>query len=329
MTAVSMPRKPKVAFYWCAGCGGCDEAIVDLNEDLLRVTQAVDVVLWPVALDFKRKDLEDLPDGALAAAFVNGAVRTSEQREMAHLLRAKASVLIAFGACAHMGGIPALANLFTREAILAEAYSDSISTVNPEHVRPQPSSRANGHELELPVFETVVQKLDDVVDVDYYLPGCPPTRNLILAAVEALLSGTLPAKGSVLAPDHALCEECPRRDSRPEDLAIVEFQRPQHMLADEEKCLLAQGLLCLGAATRGGCDARCIRGNMPCTGCFGPLGRVHDHGAKAIAAIASLIGSREEDEIGRIVDRIRDPVGTFYRYGLAAASVVPRPATRK
>jgi len=55
--------KPKVAIYWCASCGGCEEAVVDINEDILKVAEAVDFVLWPVALDFKKKDVEALKDG--------------------------------------------------------------------------------------------------------------------------------------------------------------------------------------------------------------------------------------------------------------------------
>src|SRR5512136_703056 len=113
-----MPDKPKVAFYWCASCGGCEETVVDLAEDVLMVTDAVDIVYWPVALDFKKKDVMAMADGAITATFLNGAIRTSEQEEMARLLRRKSQVLIAFGACAQSGGIPALANQFDREELL-------------------------------------------------------------------------------------------------------------------------------------------------------------------------------------------------------------------
>ena len=103
-----MSDKPKVAFYWCASCGGCEEAVVDLAEKILDVVAAVDIVFWPVALDFKKADVEAMEDGSILAAFVNGSIRTTEQEEMAHLLRRKAKVLVAFGSCAHLGGIPAL-----------------------------------------------------------------------------------------------------------------------------------------------------------------------------------------------------------------------------
>ena len=85
--------KPKVAFYWCASCGGCEEAVVDLGEDILKVVEAVDILFWPVALDFKRKDVEALQDGELAATFINGAVRSTEQEEMTELLRKKSGQL--------------------------------------------------------------------------------------------------------------------------------------------------------------------------------------------------------------------------------------------
>ena len=110
--------KPKIAFYWCASCGGCEEAVVDLGEDLLAVVELVDVAFWPVALDFKREDVEALDDGELAAAFINGAVRTSEQEEMARLLRRKSAAVVAFGSCAMLGGVPGLANLYESRDIL-------------------------------------------------------------------------------------------------------------------------------------------------------------------------------------------------------------------
>jgi F420-non-reducing hydrogenase small subunit len=90
-------------------------------------------------------------------------------------------------------------------------------------------------------------------------------------------------------------------------------------LIDEEKCLLAQGLLCMGPATRGGCEALCVKGNMPCTGCFGPTSRVKDQGAKILSSLASLVESREEAEIDSILATIPDPVGSFYRYSLPSS----------
>jgi len=309
-----MPDKPKVAFYWCASCGGCEESIVDLAEDILGVVAAVDIMFWPVAMDFKKSDVEAIPDGGLLVAMINGAVRTS--------------LIVAYGSCAHMGGIPGMANQFDREEIMKYVYEDSPSTVNPGHARPVPSTGNGGPTL--PVFRSMVRALDQVIDVDYYLPGCPPPAGLIAAAVTALVEGKLPGKGAVLAPDVALCSECPRAATKPDKLLVQAFRRPHQVLIDPELCLLAQGLICLGPATRAGCAAACPGGNMPCTGCMGPTSRVVDYGAKALSAIASLLDADGEDEIAARVAEIADPVGTFYRYSLPASLLHRRvrPAAR-
>lgn len=309
--------KPKVAFYWCASCGGCEETVVDLAEDILGVVEKVDIVLWPVAMDFKYRDVAALPDKSIVATLLNGAIRSSEQEEMAVLLRQKSQYLIAYGACAHLGGIPALANQFAREDILRFNYEDAPTVVNESKTRPQLVSKINGHRPHLPELRHVVRALDQVVDVDFYIPGCPPTPNLTKAAFDALLSGHLPPKGSVLAPDIALCDECPRKATKPADVAFTEFRRPHQQLLDPEKCFLAQGVVCLGPATRSGCGAQCTGGNMPCSGCFGPTSRVRDQGAKILSSLCANIGARTEADIKTVLEGIPDPVGTFYRYGMA------------
>jgi F420-non-reducing hydrogenase small subunit len=270
-----------------------------------------------VAMDFKLKDVQAMADGSILACFINGAVRNSEQLEVVELLRKKSQVVVAFGVCAQSGGIPGLANLSNAKGIFAEVYRDGVT--------PQTSHCQDGYTLTLPQLYDKVSTLGDVIDVDYYLPGCPPTPNLIAAAVTTLLGGALPPKGAVLAPDYALCEQCPRKDTRPEKLLLKEFKRPHQILQDQETCLLAQGLVCLGSATRAGCDARCIRGNMPCTGCFGPTSRVRDFGAKALSATASVLDASEESVIAELLNAVPDPVGTFYRYSLPSCLLSPRP----
>ncbi len=322
-----MSDKPKVAFYWCSSCGGCEEAVVDLAEKILDVAAAVDIVYWPVALDFKKTDVEAMEDGSILAAFVNGAIRTTEQEEMARLLRRKAQVLVAFGSCAHQGGIPGLANLWDREAIFDTAYRKSPSTVNPEGVIPATAISDKGDRVTLPGFYNTVRALDQVTRVDYYIPGCAPTPNIIAGAVQTLLSGDLPPAGTVLAPDKALCEDCARIESKPQDLSLDRFYRPSEILIDEGTCLLTQGLLCMGSATRSGCGHLCINGNMPCTGCFGPTSKVRDHGGKYLSALASLLSAMDEDAIQKALDTIPDPIGTFYRYGLPGSLLRRRKMT--
>ena len=303
--------KPKVAFYWCASCGGCEEAVVDLAEGVLKVVEAVDIVFWPVALDFKRSDVQAMPDGAIDVAFINGAVRNSEQEAMAKLLRKKSKLVIAYGACAYQGGIPGLANLTDKEAILDYVYRQSPSTTDGTGVRPQTHTTVPEGELELPEFYETVKTLDQVIDVDYYLPGCPPTGKITFQAIEAILAGKLPEKGAVLAGDRALCYECDLNSTKPEKLLVSDLKRVHQVIVDREKCLLAQGILCLGPVTRGGCEAPCVKGGMPCTGCFGPLDRVRDYGGKALSAIASIVDTTDEKVLAKIFEAVPDPAGTF------------------
>jgi F420-non-reducing hydrogenase small subunit len=316
---VSEQAKPKVAFYWCASCGGCEEAVVDLAEQILDVVAAVDIVFWPVALDFRKDDVEALADGEITASFINGAIRTSEQEEMAHLLRRKSQLLLAFGSCSHLGGIPGLANLWDRETIFEYVYGEAPTNEANGGTVPLERTTVPEGELGLPAFHDTVRTLDQVVDVDFYIPGCAPTPKVIMNALEALLSGELPPKGSVLAGSRALCYECPLAATKPEKPVLADVKRAWEVVPDPDTCLLAQGILCLGPVTRGGCEALCIGAHMPCTGCFGPLDRVHDYGAKGISAVASLLDADEPEELEALAEKVPDVVGTFYRYSLPAS----------
>jgi len=315
--------KPKIAFYWCASCGGCEEAVVDLDEMILDVVAAVDIVFWPCAMDFKVADVEAMPDQSIAVAFVNGAVRNSEQEHVVKLLRRKSVLVVAFGMCAWQGGIPALANLKNKAGILERAYLESPTTVNPEQTLPQAHCDAEGHALTMPSLYESVRKLDDMIPVDYYLPGCPPTPKLIHGAVSAILENQLPAKGAVLAPNRGLCHACGRNATKPDRISVAEFKRVHQVAADPEICFLAQGILCMGPATREGCGELCIKGNMPCTGCFGPIGD-SEQGARMLAAVAGLSEAKTDEEVARLTQSVADPAGTFYRYTLSASLLAKR-----
>ncbi|KPJ73780.1 oxidoreductase [candidate division TA06 bacterium DG_78] len=311
--------KPLVAFYWCASCGGCEEAVVDLAEDILKVVDAVDIRLWPVAMDFKYKDIEAMPDNALAVSFINGAIRTEEQEHIAKLLRQKSQLVVAFGACAHLGGIPGLANVANKKEIFETAYKLTHTTANPKGVYPKTVTEIPQGKLTLPDFYDTVKSLDQTIDVDYYLPGCAPPPDLIMKAFTAILEGKLPEKGAVLTVDKALCETCERNKSKPDKLVIKEVKRISEVIADPEKCFLAEGIICLGPATRGGCGERCINANMPCRGCFGPTKEVKDMGAKFLSSLASIIDIDDEKEIEKVAKSVIDPIGLFYMYSLPSS----------
>ena len=311
--------KIKAAIYWCSSCGGCDESIVDLGERILAVREAVDFVFWPCAMDPKYSDVEAMADGEIVVSLINGSIRTSEQEYMAKLLRRKSQLVVAFGSCACFGGIPALANLKSKQGIFDRSYLNSPTNVNPEGTVPMEHSKTlEGYPMELPSFYETVYKLDDIIEVDYFLPGCSPNGDMVANALGAILAGKLPPKGSMLLPDIALCQSCDRNSTKPESLTITEFKRLIHVQADPTQCFLNQGILCMGPATRDGCGFPCVKGNMPCTGCMGPVGS-KDQGARMLSALGGIMEAETEEQITKALDGIPDPAGTFYRYSMSSS----------
>ena len=303
-------EKPKLAFYWAASCGGCEIAVLDINERILDVAAAADIVFWPVAIDTKYKDVEAMPDKSIDACFFNGAIRTEENEHMAKLLRGKSKILVAFGSCACDGCVKGLANLWNKETIFERAYLETPSTENPELVTPKTVFQVQEGELELPEFYDTVKTLGQTVDVDYYLSGCPPPIPLIMQAVVAILKNELPPKGSALMPTRSVCDECPREKK---EKRLSEVKRIYEIEDDFATCFWDQGVVCMGPATRGGCEAQCPKVNIPCTGCGGPGPNVADQGAAMLSAFASIAADAQ------VINQIVDPVGTFYKYSLAAS----------
>ena len=313
--------KLKLAVYWGAACGGCCVSVLDVHEKLFDVVAAADLVFWPIALDIKYKDVEAMPDRHIDVTLFNGAVRNSENEYMAKLLREKTKILVAYGSCSHMGGIPGLANFSDKEDIFRRVYEETESTINPEKVRPQHETMVKEGILEIPVFFNDVRPLDRVVDVDYYLPGCPPQTERLVEVFMAIVTGAvLPPKGSVVgAGTKAQCDDCVRKKT--ENKTIKKFFRPWQIQDDGETCFMEQGIICMGPATRQGCGYRCIKGNSPCKGCYGPVSETGEQGTKMMAAISSIIDAKEPEEIEKIIETIADPAGTFYRYSLPSSMI--------
>ena len=313
--------KLKLAVYWAAACGGCCVSVLDVHEKLFDVIAAADLVFWPIALDTKYEDVENMPDKHIDLTLFNGAVRNSENEHMAKLLREKSKILVAYGSCAHMGGIPGLANFSSKEEIFRRVYEESESLVNPWNTRPLPESEVNEGILNIPVFFNDVRSLAQVVDVDYFIPGCPPQTERLLEVFTAVVTGAeLPPPGSVVGADvKAQCDECTRKKT--ENKKITKFYRPWEINDDGETCFLEQGVLCMGPATRAGCGHRCIKGNAPCRGCYGPPPGAVDPGAKMMSAIASIIDEKEPEEISRVIEDIADPAGFFYRFSLPSSLI--------
>ncbi len=313
--------KPKFAMYWAASCGGCEIAVLNIHEKILDVDANFEVVFWPVAMDAKYKDVEAMEDGSILLTLFNGGIRNDENEHIAKLLRSKSKILVAFGSCACEGCIPGLANFSPVNEIIETAFS-TLTTDNPQNVRPQTSFTMPEGEIHIPTLFPVLRTLDQVVDVDYYMPGCPPESPQIAAVIDLVIQvlqgkAELPPKGATIgAGNSTVCDECKRKRNVK---TIKEFGRIQLVHADPELCLLEQGIPCNGLATRSGCDARCPTAGAQCIGCYGPAEGVIDYGARLVSAFASVIDANDPAEIDRILDGLVDPAGQFYRFNLAGS----------
>jgi F420-non-reducing hydrogenase small subunit len=323
--------KLKIAFYWAASCGGCEIAVLDMNEKILDVLKIADIQFWPVAMDVKYKNVENMPDKSIDFTFFNGSIRNSEQEHLAQLLRAKSKTLVAFGSCAHEGCIPGLANLNDKNEIFEHIYIKEESNVNPKKVLPKTVSFVKEGSLTIPEFYDTVKTLGQTVEVDYYLPGCPPPVKLITEIIDAIVNCKLPPNGAVLAPQKAVCDECPRTR---QNKKIEKIYRVHEKAPEPERCLMEQGIICMGMATRSGCGAQCLKVDMPCTGCGGATPNQSEVGAGMITALASVLGLDKapgqytDEDVAELMAQIDDPVGTFYMYSLPA-SILRRKVFKK
>lgn len=331
--------KINLAVYWAAACGGCDVSLLDTHERLLTIGDMANIVMWPIAADGKEKDIAAMEDGEITVSIISGAIRNTENEHMVKLLRQKSKIVVAYGTCADFGGSPALANLVPNGAdeILDYVYTKTPSSANFQQeyhkdapVIPQYSYQAPEGELTIPVLYDTVKTLDQVVDVDYYIPGCPPLpesiSQLLKAVADFVYAGVpLPPKGTIVGvTTKTLCEECPRKK---ENARITEIKEPHEVDVKDGVCLMDQGILCLGPATMGGCGARCTRAGQPCRGCYGPSPDVQEQGASMFTAVASLFPVLDqdptcsEDEIIKIMSTIKDPLGYFYAYTLGKSLI--------
>jgi F420-non-reducing hydrogenase small subunit len=250
---------------------------------------------------------DEIPE--MDVLLIEGGIRNEENRELAEVLREKAGLVIAYGSCAEFGGVPGLGNLHTNDELTTEAYINSCSTVNPDGIIPSES---------VPHLESRVRPLSDVIKVDMALPGCPPKSEVIAQVLLSLLAGETPE-----IPDNNLCDVC-EREKPPMGMAMDKIKRPWEVgETDRDMCLVPQGVICLGPATRPLCGAQCPSVDTPCRGCYGPTDKVLDAGAKMISAIASDYGVENDKETDpeEVANQIEDVVGTFYTYTLPAALI--------
>jgi len=327
-----MTSKPKFAMYWAASCGGCEIAVLNIHEKILDVDASFDVVFWPVAMDAKYKDVESMADGSILLTLFNGGIRNEENEHMARLLRKKSQILVAFGSCANEGCVPGLANLRESSSIVETAFH-TITTDPLNGSAPVMEFEAAEGRLHIPSILPTLRTLADVVEVDYFMPGCPPESEQIAAVIDLVVQvlqgkAELPPKGSVIgAGNSTVCDECQRKRNVK---TIQSFDRIWAVASDPDLCLLEQGIPCNGPATRSGCNARCPAAGAQCIGCYGPAEGVLDYGARLISSFASVVDATDPEEIDRILDGLPDPTGQFYRFNLAGSLLkAGRPAWEK
>ena len=165
--------KPRVATTSLAGCFGCHMSLLDIDERILQLIELV---------DFDRSPIDDIKhiSQRCAVGLIEGGCCNEENVHVLHEFRENCDVLISFGDCATMGGIPAMRNNIPLEECINEAYRDGPTVYNPKGIVPQ--------DPEIPLLLDKVYPAHEVVKIDYFLPGCPPSADTLWAALTALLT---------------------------------------------------------------------------------------------------------------------------------------------
>lgn len=311
----------KVAEEWLNICGGCEVTILDIGEPLLDLLPQLEFVHIPVLMDHKYHGQTgegdphkiDIPQADVG--IISGGVRNEKEKAVAQAMRNSCKTIVSLGSCACFGGIPALANMDTLADMYKKVYKNSVST--------EPAETPNQN---LPPLLDRVYALDEVIKVDVYIPGCPTNTKLVVDALTALLTG----KPFVL-PEKSVCDECPTKREK-KAAAGASIKRPLENVVfdqnnwDNTRCLMEQGYLCMGPVTRMGCAEteeggkkvpRCIRGYMPCRGCFGPIRK----GANPMVDMMGALSS-----IGFDAKQIEDRRAMLNRYVGGQNRLKPLPA---
>ena len=171
-----MMAKVKIATDWLAGCAGCHMSILDIDERIVTLLEAVEITSSPVT------DLKHPPKEGVTVGILEGAICNTHNIDVAKQMRERCQILIALGDCATFGNVPAMRNLVGTDAALKRAYLDAESVVDGLI----PDSPELGKPLDM------VTGIGDVVKIDLFIPGCPPSADSIFFALSELLAGRVP-----------------------------------------------------------------------------------------------------------------------------------------
>ena len=293
--------KARISTEWLSGCSGCHVAIVDLHEKLLGLVDEVEFVRIPVLMDEKGYPKADI-------GLVEGAVRTVHDRDALLRLRDSVDTLVAFGSCAVYGGPSGIGWLHGRDSIMQTVYGSGLVT----NVSSSPPDD------QAPALEESVIPIDEVVEVDLHVPGCPPHPLFIATAIRRCLDDSTPA--STLKPVCADCNRVMRK--RPG----TSLRRGALTAEDPELCLLSQGVVCLGSVSLNRCHAPCPQAGIACTGCAGPA---FDVLLEPQLDLRTMIADRMHRlcgiDPGEVRSYIEDNAKTFYAYAMASPAVYGKP----
>ncbi|MBN2587416.1 MAG: hypothetical protein JXA64_10885 [Candidatus Fermentibacteraceae bacterium] len=292
--------KARISTEWLSGCSGCHVAVVDLHEKLLNLVEDVEFVRIPVLVDEKGYPEADI-------GIVEGAVRSEHDRHCLLKMRESCKKLVAFGTCAVYGGPSGIGWLYDKDTILDKIYKETV-TSQKDGAMPEGA----------PVLEQSVTPIDEVVDIDFYIPGCPPHPYFIALAVKTLLGASVPEMST-----KTVCSACQRKMEKREG---VKLQKGMSSGTEDDVCLLSQGVICLGSVTLDRCQAQCPNKGVACAGCAGPsldlITEPHLDIRTLIAKRMSLLTGIDRQEI---IDYIEKEAKTFYSYALSSPSIYKKP----
>jgi NAD-reducing hydrogenase small subunit len=165
-------HKLRLATAWLGGCSGCHMSFLDLDERLIDLAQQADLVYSPIA------DVKEFPEG-VDVTLVEGAVANVDHLELAQKIRARSKLVVSFGDCAVTGNVTGLRNRLVVDDLLIQVYREG------------PGNAPRGGEADqvMPTLLPKVLPLHQVIEVDAYIPGCPPDPERIWTAIKALLAG--------------------------------------------------------------------------------------------------------------------------------------------
>jgi len=244
----------KVAFMQLSSCWGCHQSLVNAHLGLLPILSELDIVYWPAVVDFKHDSLVARRDGSITVGFIEGMIRTKEDLENTKLIRKKCQIVIAFGTCACFGSVSGLANLYDKEDLLKRKFLEAESITD-----------ARIPDQHVPPIEDWVINVKEVINVDVFIPGCPPRTENIVAAIKYLLSLLSPGPENRDV-NKNVCEQC----------ALY-----------SKDCLLDKGELCFGPITAGGCSLKCPENGDICVGCYEATTKLGDKAPKIMEILTS------------------------------------------